>query len=105
MEKISLFLAGCSKLFLQIEQNYSEIPVKGIHSYACIGRSVILYHVDDQFNVRAIRFFDDCFINRIKTICYGGRSVQLLIEVFTRRAGANPKIVKGNFGYEWVDVL
>lgn len=104
MEKISLFLAGCSKLFLQIEQNYSEIPIKGIHSYACIGHSVILYHVDDQFNVRAIRFFGG-FINRIKTICYGGNSVQLRIEVFTRRAGANPKIVKDNFDYEIVDVL
>lgn len=108
------------KLFLQIGQNYSEIPIDGCRSYACCGKSpIILYTVKHDYAVVALKmtggYIDRIHIKNIDESVNKGiiddETVSVyfmaaIVDVYTRGAGANPKIVPADpFRYEWRDVL
>lgn len=102
MERKYFALPGFRKAFLQIGSRCSSIPLRGQYSYACDGQETVLYLVDVDNSVIALVL--NGYINRIKTKNYN-EWVYVTVEVFTRQAGANPKIVKEDFSYEWVDIL
>lgn len=102
MERKYFTLPGFQKIFLQIGSRYSLIPLRGQYSYGCDGKRTILYLVDVDNSVIALVL--NGYINRIKTTNYN-EWLHVTVEVFTRQAGANPRIVKEDFSYEWVDIL
>lgn len=103
MEKLYFTLPGYRMALLQIGQNYSRIEMTGNHSYGVCGKDVILYLVNSDDEVIGLRLIGG-YVNRIKTASLG-ELFSIIVEVFTRRAGANPDLVTEDFYYEWVDVL
>lgn len=102
MERIRIPLAGYCKVFVQIGDKYSLIPMEGLHSYGVCGLDVKLYLVDFDNTVWCLVL--DGYVDRIKT--YGHKSWFVInINAFTRREGANSRIVKSDFSYKWVQVL
>lgn len=105
MEKYHIPLYGYNQIFLQIGQSCSQIPLLGNHSYGVLGKNAILYLVDVDGSVEAISFKGG-FINRIKSESFGYNRVDIVVEVFTRQAGANPNLVSPDaFNVEFYDVL
>lgn len=103
MEKLYFTLPGYRMALLQIGQNCSRIEMTGNHSYGVCGKDVILYLVDVDDEVVGLRLVGG-YVNRIKTASLG-EWFSIMVEVFTRQAGANPELVTKDFYYEWVDVL
>lgn len=103
MEKLYFTLPGYRMALLQIGHNCSRIEMTGNHSYGVCGKDVILYLVNDDDDVIGLRLVGG-YINRIKTASLG-ELFSIMVEVFTRQAGANPELVTKDFHYEWVDVL
>lgn len=103
MEKLYFALPGYRMALLQIGQNCSPIPMSGSHSYGVCGKDVILYLVNDDDEVVGL-VLKGGYINRIKTSSFG-ECFSIMVEVFTRQAGANPELVTKDFRYELVDVL
>lgn len=103
MEKRYFALPGYRMALLQIGQNCSRIEMTGNHSYGVCGKDVILYLVDVDDEVVGLRLIGG-YVNRIKTSSLG-EWFSIMVEVFTRQAGANPQLVTEDFHYEWVDVL
>lgn len=103
MEKLYFTLPDYRMALLQIGQNCSRIEMTGNHSYGVCGKDVILYLVNDDDEVIGLRLVGG-YVNRIKTASLG-ELFSIMVEVFTRQAGANPNLVTEDFHYEWVDVL
>lgn len=105
MEKFYLPVAGFWKMFLQIGNTCSEIEVVGSHVYYCCGKSTKLYLVDYSNNVECLVFeggYPYCVITR----SYGDGFIRLHYHVFTRKAGANPRLVPPqDFSWRWISVL
>jgi len=103
VEKLYFTLPGYHMALLHIGHNCSRIEMTGAHSYGVCGKDVILYLVNDYDEVVGLRLVGG-YVNRIKTASLGS-IFSIMVEVFTRQAGANPDLVTKDFHYELVDVL
>lgn len=104
MERIRIPFIGFNRVILQLDNNYAPVPFDGYHSYGVCGKDVIVYLFNDMvFDVYALKVTSG-YVDRIIMRGYG-EYITLVFNVFVPSAGANPKLAKGEFHFEWGQIL
>lgn len=103
MEKKLFLVYNPKKLFLQIGKNYSELSLRRFSSFCVCGKTAVVYLVTEDDDVVGL-VLEGGYVDRIK-FSVAGDYLQIMVEVYTLRAGANPRLISKEFSYKFVDVL